>query len=616
MATESFTTDYPEQSYFPSCKATLIIRFEEFNNSKTASGLPTSTILTKLKGLKDPNSGVTANQVSVGGIQRWSLDATPKTSVTSGAGQNSPAGPDQSADQLTQTIGGIIPSRCEVQLNGIRTANTASLEFRYLDMPFDPRIVRSCAVEVYYGVVTAEDFQAGQVGGVRTSGTGTGDPLNLVPDSWVNANGTKRSNLRFEGWVDEWEIDFDTDREPVVRLKCRDNTQLLIDTDAPPGLAISVTDPIDKAIAVYLSNFPSFAGLTVEYRGQTSPATPPILKGQLSKSSYNSQTGGPSAAKGGGASGKLAVWDYLTDIVGIVGHTIRLEGTNIIIQQVRTIVGSSAPARLDDPFAAQPTSANTTNTTGVRKFIYGRNLKSLKIARKFGRAAPKNIEVHCWSNHLKTTLVKRFPTTVLANGVPQSPNPLVTKAGDSNETVYQVIRIEGIEDRGTLKLIAQSTFEQYGRNELSNTLVTRNLASFGGGNVDPDVLDLIAGDTIDIQLSRDEAGDVGGQTTSNIDNLFKSIAMAQDFLTAVGYSAAFAKVAATATANANFQTRFKTKNISVLWDANGSGESGGITLTIQAVNYTEVRIDPFFQTAAPITVGAVTVTGSNAPGTQ
>jgi hypothetical protein len=565
---------YPDQSFYPSCKVRLIIRFDEFARAETVSGKAPKKILTKLKGVKDPRSGLTAvaDPLSPPGTNRYFLKPDD-------GGNDSPGGPQKqeaSADDLTHAIGGIIPSRCEVGKNGIRTADTSSIEMRYLDLPLDPRIIRSCAIEVYMGSVTSDAFASGSLGGTAptSANQGVGDPLNLVPDTYTDSNGVLRSNLRFQGWVDEWEIEYPGgDKEPTVRLKCRDNTQLMIDTDAPPSLVLGVDQPIDKAIAVYLSNFPAFAGLTVEYRPGGTDI--PKLKGQLSKSAYNEKTGGPTPAKGGGTGGKLSAWDYLTDIVGLIGHTIRVEGTNIIIQQVRTIVGKSFTQRPDDPFQGRQIGDYRTPS---RLMIYGRNLKTLKVARKYSKTAPKNIEVRSYSHKSKTTLIERFPT---------EHSPLITSAnpGEShNEVAYQVVRISGIEDRGTLKLIAQSTFEMMGRNEISVNMSTNNISSFGGSNqMDPDILDMEAGDTVDVQVNREEDG---YNSVSIIDNIFASQERAREFLQAVGYSKAFASAAAKATSDAGFQTRFKVRAANFTWEIDQ-----GISIDINAVNYTEVKID-------------------------
>lgn len=556
---------YPDQSYYPSAKVRLIVRFDEFGDTKKVIPATPKKAITKLKGTKDPRSGVTAaiDPDAPQGVKRYILN--PDASVTPGGPQKQ----DTSTDKLTHVIGGIIPSSMEIGLNGIRQADTLKVEFRYVDLPIDPRTVRSCAIEAYLGTVSGDDFVAGNSGGVRTSSRDK-EPLNVVPDTYDGPNG-KRTNLRFEGFVDEWEIEFDESNEPIVRMTCRDNTQLLIDTDAPPQLVLAMKDPIDKAVATYLSNFPIFAGMTVEYRPGSE--TPPMLDGRLGKTAYNPQTGGPSPAKGGGGS-KLNTWDYLTDIIGAIGHQIRVEGTTIIIEQVRTVQGKKFTQRPDDPYQGREIGGVN---YPARLMLWGRNLSSMKIARKYGKVAPKNIEVVSYHTGNKQQLVVRFP---------DPKDPLISKAnpGGGNEAQYTVIKVHGVFDKNTLKVFAQTLYESIGRNELTVSLSTVNLASFGGGNADPDLLDMKAGDTIDVQVSRED--EVFNNTPNKIENAMQLQSRAELFLTTVGYSPEFAAAAAKASSDAGFQTLFRVKGCTFKWETDR-----GVSIDIHAVNYIEVRAD-------------------------
>ena len=253
----------------------------------------------------------------------------------------------KSQDNRTFPINGIIPKTATWSANGIRAANTLTAKFKYVDCPFDPRTIRSCAVELYLGTVAADNYRAGTAGNQRAPGTNVAEPLNLLPEQYKGPGGEQRTNLQFQGFVNKWEIDWDDEEEPVITIECRDNTQLLIDEEAPPGLVISGNKPIDQAIADYLSNFPAFVGLSVQY--SPAGATAPTLAGALAGTAYQPQLG-PAPARGGGAASKLAVWDYLTDVAGALGHVAVLDGTTIVIQQVKTLFSNAVTSRPDDPF--------------------------------------------------------------------------------------------------------------------------------------------------------------------------------------------------------------------------------------------------------------------------
>src|ERR1019366_7297258 len=182
----------------------------------------------------------------------------------------------------------------------------------------------------------------------------------------------------------------DDDSEPVIKLECCDNTRLLIDVQAPAGLFVSTTLPIDRAIADYLSNFPNFAGLNV----LTLPAglTPPTIKSALAGTAYQPQLG-PPPAKGGGAVEKLSVWDYLTDVVGSLGYSIRVDGVAIITQQPMDLLNGAGGARPDDPFKGRTVDGETFT---YRRIIWGRNLGKAKVSRKYAKNVACNVIVRCF----------------------------------------------------------------------------------------------------------------------------------------------------------------------------------------------------------------------------
>src|ERR1019366_5424634 len=243
-------------------------------------------------------------------------------------------------------------------------------------------------------------------GQTRTGTTGQvnyAEPLNVIPDAYQDAQGQQRTNLRFQGFVDDWDCDWDDDAEPVIKLECCDNTRLLIDVQAPAGLFVSPTLPVDRAIADYLSNFPNFAGLNVVRL----PAglTPPTLKSALAGTAYQPQLG-PPPAKGGGAVEKLSVWDYLTDVAGALGYSIRVDGTDIIIQQPMSLLNGAGGARPDDPFRGRNVDGETFT---YRRVISGRNLGKAKVSRKYAKKVASNVICRCYSPRRKKTLVAFFP---------------------------------------------------------------------------------------------------------------------------------------------------------------------------------------------------------------
>lgn len=566
-------------TYYPSWKLRLIVRFEEFSNTAPVDAKAPKKMVHKLRGVKPSRGTLT--------VSRETTDAGVRRFVLAPSSGQAPAGPqkeDRSADDLTWSIGAIVPRSFSWKQSGLLSADEFKAVLKFSDFPFDPRAIRNVAVEFYLGCLSEEDYRRGVAGGAATTADPNqqGAPANVLPDSWVDANGRNRSNLRFQGWVDEFQVVQSDDEEPSVAIDCRDNTKVFIDQDAPPKLAISAAKPIDEALANYFACFPQFAGLGVEYR--PGGVDVPSLGKALAKTAFQPELG-PVSSKGGGAAQtfqKMSVWDYVVDACGAIGHSVFVEGTTVVVQRVRTITSSDLGARGGDPFLARSFNGMPLD---VRTFVHGRNVQEYELSRRYAKDAPTNVECRCYSPRRKKTLVVRYPLD--GQSIVTDANP-----GDGHEErKYLVWRVSGIEDEKTLRLIAQTVYEVVGRNEIAIRLKTMDMASFGGGNLDPDVLDMRPGDAFRLLVDRN-----GTSTTGEIEDALLVEESARQFLVAAGYSDGIAAAYARAYSNSGFQTAFRTKGLSAEGD-----EERGVSLTVEGVNYVEVRLDRSLPEAEEVT---------------
>lgn len=551
--------EFPDQSYYPGARVSFVVRFDD-PARKRFNRMPYIT----------PQSRLSRRYPQMLDMQEQDgkIVLVPKGAPAA----NSKLRPSLLAvggDLMTQPVTGIIPIRATLSLNGIRTASTLTLEIPFSDLPVEPRMVRGVAVDFYLGTVTAKDFAAGIAGQSRTTSSGSSEPLNIIPTEYQDGFGRQRTNLRFSGWVDEWEVHW-SDSVPIVRLQCRDNGSILLDTESPPMLTIDPTIPLDKAFAKYLAVFPQFAGISVQYlpKGEVAPAYRPAAQ----KASFRVPFGPP-----GMMGGKMSVLDYLSDIAAHLGLVVRFEGmtSTLIIQPPRTIYGSKYPKREDDLFA-RTTAAG--RPLPFRLFVYGRNVAEFSMKRKYTVAAPTTIEVRSYSTKLKRYLVVRYPFKQerMERGLPGVLLP--------DETLKQFF-YPGIEDLPTLRKIAQSIYEQLGRNEIEVMIRTRDLGSFGGSALDPDVLDLRAGDTIEFEVTEDT------QTASlnfaaEAEQMQESDARAASYMRKLGYTTEFAQAYGVARKNAIMQPYFRVKRMDFSWDI-----EKGVDVSIQAINYIELRGD-------------------------
>lgn len=363
--------EQPAQDYFPAARVRLIIRFEEFGATDTPE--PPAVPPQLRTGETTLPNALTVED------QDGKLVLVSPSSNQDGGPQKQQA----STDGRTHVIDGVIPMSASLQRNGVRIADTLSLSLLYVDLPFDPRVIRSCAVEYYLGTLSVEEFERGQAGSADNPEGADALPLNVLPDD--RSDGT--SNVRFLGWVDEWEVDVPEEADAMVHLTCTDNTRLFLEQDAPPKLSVGTKKPLDEAVAEYLANFPQFAGMEVEYRPKN--AEPPLLSEILQPTAFSEKVGPPPVGD------NTMVWDYLTDIAGSVGHTIRVDGVTVVIQRAKTLYdGRVYNRRPDDVFKGRilPSGRELTN----RMMVYGRNVKEMNFAREFARYAPLNVEVRCF----------------------------------------------------------------------------------------------------------------------------------------------------------------------------------------------------------------------------
>lgn len=559
-------------SWYPSCKIKLRLVLEEFGAKPFKD--PPAKPNTKLKGVDDKNDTLKAIEDPEAPIGTTRFLLVQKDADITSRGD--PALHKRDSKGLTHEIDGIIPSEAEWKQNGIRKADTLKFKVQWIDFPVDPRCIRACAVELFIGTVSSDDYRRGINGESRI----VGQPFHVIPDDYSDANGRYRTNRRFIGWVDKIECDL-SDAEPTISFECRDNTQLLIKQEAPSKLvasAITEDIPIDEAVAQYLKHFPQMEGLTIEYRPSDTPVSDiPRLANVLGHGAFVPKLG-PQPSKGGGGTEKMSVWDYLTDVCGALGHLIRIEDNSVIIQRGSSLMRSKVTAREDDPYDGRTVEGSS---YPIRTMVYGRNLSNLKMSREFSKKEPSNIEMRVYDPHNKTVLVVRSPSDL--GNREASAKVQAVQPGDKAENKWTVVRgPAGVRDKKMLQTICDEYYELANRGELTAQLETRDMSSFGGDNADPDLLDLKATDIIEIAINRSTTF----STLTKIEKTMRAQDMNQFLLQRMGFSPEFATAYAKCYADSGFQRAFKLRDMTVKWSV-----AEAITINMTCVNFVEVRLE-------------------------
>jgi hypothetical protein len=570
--------EYPEQSYFPRWKLRLILRFAEFgllgNLQKTAPSKPARS----LAGVDMTRGSLTvaADPLVPGRFVLQAPGGQP------GAQTFSPQSRTTSSDGLTQVLEGVVPPQFHLSKFTLRTAGSLHTQFPFIACPVDPRALRSVAVEFFLGCIPASDAMAQDQGNTRgqnadgSSNQGAA-PLDVLPDTWTDSNGQQRTNLRFQGWVDIWEIEWGKGLS-TIKLECTDNARLLLNMAAPMKGQVSKDLPLDQAVAKYLTFSPQFAGMSVQYR----PAgmTAPTLASIIHSSAFLPGQGPPVSRMGAGVE-KASVYDYLTDVVRSVGHSLYVDGTTLVIQRLRTLTSTSVAQRSDDPYVPRQLPDGT--TLPYRRFIYGRNVSSLKLKRNMSGKAPCNVSARAYDPDHKRVLVERYP--LKKDVVPGAPGPQVHSLpgdGTTEEKWMEFNVPRGVVDKATMRIFAQQIYESLWRQEMEFDLETKNFSSFGGGNSDPDLLDAQFGDPLEILFARDDFYSTLGPVQAKLD----TVGGTSQLLQAAGFPAQFADAYAKAYGNSGFMQVFRTHRVEI-----GGSVKEGVNFKFDLVNYVEVTSD-------------------------
>lgn len=473
------------------------------------------------------------------------------------------AGPD---DRVV--LGTILPKSVTIERNGLRTADTASVEFDYRDAPFDPRLIRSVAIECVIGLVDAESYERGIDGQMREDGT----LLSLVPRGMAAAADPPPGTTRFIGLVDEWAVNLDGMDGDSIALDCRDLTAILLDTRLPAGDGIDMSLPIDRGVRELLNRQASTRGTSVRFgiAGEEGDAPTP---GTAVPSSRRPRRGGRSR-RGRQGGQQLSLWDHITETATQVGLVPVFEDNELRLIRPRTFYE---------------------NRDVARRMVYGRNLESLGFSRKLGGTKVPTIEVRVYDPALGRTRWARYPVpgTAPRTGVFGTTDPPrvaraneVPPSGQNPDDRILTFTLSGITDPETLAAAAESIWHQVGRQEIEGKIKTSDAWSWEQPIEGVDLLRLRPGDALEILVASPETAELSrGTTLTNATEIrgLQREARAQ-YLESIGWSRQVAERFAALQDATAFQTIFRVQNVRIVWDVDS-----GLTIECDFSNFLEIR---------------------------
>jgi hypothetical protein len=580
--------------YRPSCKIKLTLRTEEYNDTtiletrlppvagEAAPGT-TAPAATTVAGSDTSVERLTQNAARMAALQAQaavlSLDdyneqlaqieaereAILQENITP-VGLESASPPESvsgvAPDDLT-VIGDIEPLSVQIERNGLASADTARILLDYIDAPIDSRILRAAHCEIVMGVVNADDFEAGME---RNELRSDGSLRSLIP---TPAQGALSATTRFTGFVDVWSQEY-AEEGDTISLELRDMSAPMRDIRLIPGLSIDLLLPIDEGIRSFLNAASATTrGTNVLYHGEGIAPIP----ASVAPTSRRRPRRGSRARRSRRNGQNTSIWDHITDVVTSVGLVPIMEGYDIALISPRTQFG----------------------TAGSKRMVFGRNLSKLAFSRKLMGVKVPTIEVRCYDADRGRTLWARHPVRAgeVASGiigVVDPPRPLraneVPPSGSNPDESIRTYTVSGITDSSFLETIAESIFEQLGRQEIEGSFETSDAWSYEEVPDNADLFDMVAGDAVELLLARADTTDdeeLGSNPTlGRIEAM--DTARRVEYMVALGWDPVVAARFAALQTATGFQTVFRVSDVRLQWD-----HDDGVRVGCSFINFITVR---------------------------
>ena len=313
--------------------------------------------------------------------------------------------------------------------------------------------------------------------------------------------------------------------------------------------------------------------------------------------------------------GKTTYWDAITSLC--VSHGLRpsIEQDKLVLLEPRTLykrtpelVTQSGVATFPRPGGHRVQIGDTRHN--VRRMVYGINVLNLRFHRKLAGVKVPTVEVVSRNSDAvradRRQIKVRFPPKVVVNDI--------DAAGKKPQEKFHRVEVRGLVDESRALEIARQVYEGMGRQELGIAFTTDDVASFSDHdlfdpNLDPDLLDLRAGDPIQLLVtpterqrsklfSLAELNLLVARNRNLADRGASELSGAIEFLVSQGWKEGDARQLVKILNTANLPSEFRVVSAQVSFDGEGSG---GFQIQIDARDYVRARADPddFAQTGGP-----------------
>jgi hypothetical protein len=390
-------------------------------------------------------------------------------------------------DPFTQILARI-PVKGSWELPGIRQAGKFNLTFDFRDMPIDPRVLRAVAVEIHVGAVSAENFAAGMGGAVDANE----QRLSVLRQKRSEVAKNLGSQI-LVGTADRVHVRHGS-KGSTITLVGRDLRGILLDAKIPVKKIrqVDLTKPIHEVVAAILATITTddtfLVDVSTDEREWPNGLVPsPADAKGLTRVRRGADGGGANSTPAGGS--EISYWDLITQYCSLVGGTPHFVGTVLWIRPAHSIFKRVLDETIPTPFADAGPRQVGAEQLRVRRLVYGRELDNLEFERSFGgQNVPliKAISIDDTKRGMEKLLIAQWP--------PKGSDAAKLKA--DNEVLR--IPVPGVKSLEQLEQVARELYEEIGRGEIGGKASTKNLASFGGDNSDPDMVRLRPTDAVEL----------------------------------------------------------------------------------------------------------------------
>lgn len=392
------------------------------------------------------------------------------------------------------------PQELTIFRNSYIEADTFSVTFNASDLPITPDLIRAASTEIYL-------FN-------KRSLHEEPESIAKGSDSYLAIDGTE-IKPSIVGLVDDAQMDYD-DTGRTVTLIGRDYTALYLDEEWDARFRIQYKGRLDKVIQRLADDVPSSAGImrvkvelgqgesnSVGLSLSANRSYKDFLVGQSSEIYLDSvlpivgRNEGRANRKGLTFPNKANFWEVMLSIAVRYGFIIFVKGTDIILTTPKAYIAGK---------------------TGVHAMAWGKNLHDIHMARKLGKERVPTIECISWDESKQQVVRGQYPSdadtkkklvaervakkqVAKSKSVKPAPKKKRKKGKNANalgtvKNEVQQYTIPGVTSKKQLEDIAEQTYQQKGRAELTVQVSTSDLFDLEGAPI----LDISSGDAMQVKF--------------------------------------------------------------------------------------------------------------------